>query len=47
MEEQLKLYDDLTKTVQETEGVVYIGGDFNARIYERLEHEKEKDDNTS
>ena len=41
VEEKHKFYDDLTKTIQEARGMVYIGGDFNARLYERLEHEKE------
>lgn len=40
-EEKLKFYDDLTRKVQEARGEVYFGGDFNARPYERLEHEKE------
>ena len=36
-------YDTLAKTVEEETGsFIYIGGDFNARIYERLAHEREE-----
>ena len=35
-------YNNLTQAVNNCKGAVYIGGDFNARMYERLEHEKEE-----
>jgi hypothetical protein len=34
-------YEALSETVSDLHGMIYIGGDFNARMYERLEHEKE------
>ena len=34
-------YEALSETVSGLHGMIYIGGDFNARMYERLEHEKE------
>ena len=34
-------YEELSRTVSGLHGIIYIGGDFNARMYERLEHERE------
>jgi hypothetical protein len=38
--EKDKFYDDLTREINKTEGIYYIGGDFNARLYEVMQHEK-------
>jgi hypothetical protein len=40
MKEKKKFYDELTNEINVTEGIYYIGGDFNARFYEVMEHEK-------
>ena len=34
-------YDELSQTIAQLHGIIYIGGDFNARLYEILEHEEE------
>ena len=34
-------YDELSRTLGALHGIVYVGGDFNARIFERMEYEKE------
>ena len=34
-------YDELSQTLEQLHGIVCIGGDFNARIYEVLDHEAE------
>ena len=45
---EVSLYDCLAKTVEEEQGnFIYIGGDLNARICERLAHEKEEKESTS
>ena len=39
--EQDQFYDDSAATTEDEKGsFLYIGGDFNARLYERLSHEQ-------
>ena len=40
-EDKENFYDTLTMAINEIKGIYYIGGDFNARIYNRREDEKE------
>ena len=40
-ETKIDFYNELTKSINSTHGNVYVAGDFNARIYERLATEKE------
>jgi hypothetical protein len=41
LHEKEAFYNALTKEINQTEGILYVGGDFNARLYEQLGHEKE------
>lgn len=41
-EQKEKFYDTLTNAIGETQAIYYIGGDFNARIWNRREGEKEQ-----
>ena len=40
LKEKEKFYEQLATTIRGAKGICYCGGDFNARIYEVLEHEK-------
>jgi hypothetical protein len=41
LKEKEAFYDSLTKEINEVEGLFYVWGDFNARLYEQMDHEKE------